>query len=55
MKQQRNYGIDLLRCVSMFLVVVLHCLSHGGVMQNVSTLSLNYLSVCLMNVAAFFQ
>ena len=27
---KRNYGIDLLRLVSMFLIVVLHSLSRGA-------------------------
>lgn len=31
---ERNYGIDLLRLVSMFMVVVLHVLGHGGVLRN---------------------
>ena len=30
----RNYGIDLLRIVSMFYVVLLHVLTQGGVMQD---------------------
>lgn len=30
---QRNYGIDLLRIVSMFMVVILHVLGQGGVLQ----------------------
>ena len=32
---KRNYGIDLLRLVAMFLVVVLHVLGQGGVLANV--------------------
>jgi len=31
---RRNYGIDLLRLVSMFLVVILHVLGHGGVLTS---------------------
>ena len=31
---KRNYGIDLLRLVSMFMVVVLHVLGQGGVLSN---------------------
>ena len=33
-KAERNYGIDMLRLVSMFFVVVIHVLVHGGVMRN---------------------
>lgn len=32
MAQQRNSGIDLLRMVSMFMVVVLHVLGQGGIL-----------------------
>ena len=32
MAQQRNHGIDLLRMVSMFMVVVLHVLGQGGIL-----------------------
>lgn len=31
---ERNYGIDLLRIFSMFLIVILHALGHGGVILN---------------------
>ncbi len=28
--KNRNYGIDALRIISMFMVVILHSLGHGG-------------------------
>lgn len=31
---RRNYGIDLLRIVSMFYVVILHSLGIGGVLKS---------------------
>ncbi len=33
MKVSRNYGIDILRIVSMVGVVCLHVLSHGGILK----------------------
>ena len=30
---KRNYGIDLLRVVSMMMVCILHVLNHGGVLE----------------------
>lgn len=36
----RNYGIDLLRILSMFMVVVLHVLGKGGVLNNVQNFTL---------------
>ncbi len=39
---KRNYGIDLLRCVSMMMVVVLHIMGHGKVLAAADPESLNY-------------
>lgn len=43
----RNYGIDMLRLVAMFFIVIHHILGHGGVLKNV--IGLNYA------VASFIQ
>ena len=34
MGDKRNYGIDLLRIVSMFMVVLIHVLGHGNSILN---------------------
>ena len=52
-QNQRNYGIDLLRILSMFLVVVLHTLGHGGVLQNCISYSLNYYTAWFLETAAY--
>ena len=31
---KRNYGIDLLRIIAMFMVVILHCFTGGGLIDN---------------------
>lgn len=31
-KREHNYGIDMLRIVSMFLIVILHIMGHGRVL-----------------------
>lgn len=36
-KSARNYGIDLLRVLSIFLVVILHILGHGGVLATTAS------------------
>ena len=36
----RNYGIDLLRLVSMFMVVILHIFGEGGILSSTQDLSL---------------
>lgn len=33
-KNERNYGIDLLRIIAMLYVVILHCLGNGGLLAN---------------------
>ena len=58
--KERNYGIDLLKIVSMFMVVVLHVLRHGGILENVPILSINdtvawvmeILCLCAVNLFA---
>lgn len=39
---KRNYGIDLLRILLMQMIVMLHILGDGGVLEAVTPLSLNY-------------
>lgn len=36
-KTNRNYGIDLLRIVSMFMICMLHSLGQGGILNNCSS------------------
>lgn len=47
---ERNYGIDLLRLVAMFFVVILHVLGQGGVLANAENFQYN-LSWLLETVA----
>ena len=49
----RNYGIDLLRIVSMFMVCLLHVLGHGGVLDATEPQSLNYYVAWFIEIAAF--
>ena len=44
--KERNLGIDLLRMISMFLIVILHIQGHGGILENVVSLSTNYEIAC---------
>lgn len=50
-KKERNYGIDLLRIVSMIMVVLLHVLGAGGLLD--ATFGINNKSVWLLEVFAF--
>lgn len=60
--QERNYGIDLLRMVSMSMIVLLHILLRGGLL-NSNRLSFNYewawalesLCVCAVNCYALIS
>lgn len=39
---ERNYGIDVLRILSMMMVVMLHVLGNGGIRDSTDNLSVNY-------------
>ena len=38
----RNYGIDLLRIAAMFMVLLLHVLGQGGILNNLVSTPLNF-------------
>lgn len=48
---ERNYGIDALRLVAMFLVVNLHVLGHGGILQKVT--GVQYATAYLLEIASY--
>lgn len=47
---ERKYGIDLLRIISMFMIVVLHVLLRGGILNNVVVLSAQYDVAWIMKI-----
>lgn len=59
MKNKRNYGIDIARLLAMFMVVLLHNLSNGGILQfdntsleNMSFWIIENLSIVAVNLFA---
>ncbi len=50
---KRNYGIDLLRIVSMLMVLILHILGAGGILDGTEKLSLNYELAWLLETSAY--
>ncbi len=50
--KSRNYGIDLLKILSMYMVVVLHILHHGGIMTGCEP-GMSQLSAQLLHTASF--
>lgn len=50
--KERNYGIDLLKIVSMFLIVILHVLGRGGILDNSVPLSGHYWLAWLLEIIA---
>ena len=52
-RKQRNYGIDLLRMIAMLMVVILHILGKGGVLQAAPPLSIRYETAWLLETAAY--
>ncbi len=49
----RNYGIDLLKTLSMFFVVILHVLGHGGVLKSVEPFSTQYFTAYFLRIFAY--
>lgn len=53
MKKERNLGIDLLRIISMCLVVLLHVLGRGGVLNNATVFSSHYAVAWFLEIMAY--
>lgn len=53
MCRERNYGIDALRIVAMFMVVVLHVLGRGGILASVKELSINYTIAWFLEISSY--
>ncbi len=53
MEKTRNYGIDLLRIVSMYMVVILHILKQGGILENLPMLSARYEIAWFLEIACY--
>lgn len=51
--KSRNYGIDLLRIVSMFYILILHTLYQGGVLTNAAAGTMTYRAAWLMEIWAY--
>lgn len=53
MSSDRNYGIDFLRILSMFFVLVLHINWQGGILDSLVKLSLGYNLAWLVEICAY--
>ncbi|MBE6782107.1 MAG: acyltransferase [Ruminococcaceae bacterium] len=49
----RNYGLDLLRIVSMLMIIVFHILGHGGLLNALSPLSINYEIIWFLEIMCY--
>jgi len=49
----RNYGVDLLRILSMFFVIILHCLGKGGVLDAAKQGTAQYSSAWFLEAVAY--
>lgn len=50
---KRNFGIDFLRMLAMFMVAILHILGQGGVLQSSDAFSSQYEVAWLLEIAAY--
>lgn len=53
MKVERNYGIDLLRIVSMCMIINLHLLGHGGILYQAEWFSDSYWAVWFLELLSY--
>lgn len=53
MNHQRNYGIDLLRFILMFMVCILHVLGQGGILEAVPIGSLGHKIFWLIEISSY--
>lgn len=51
---QRNMGIELLRIVAMFSIIVLHVLGQGGVLNKAPALSKNYEAAWFLEILCYY-
>ena len=51
--EERNYGIDLLRIVSMMMVVLLHVLGQGGILNGADPLTVKSETAWLLEIGAY--
>ncbi len=51
--QSRNYGVDLLRIVAMFMVLFLHILGNGGILFEIEPLSAHGITAWFFEMATF--
>ncbi|MBQ7374132.1 MAG: acyltransferase [Clostridia bacterium] len=53
LNENRNYGLDFLRLLSMFMVVTLHVLGHGGALNTSARLTFTGEFLWLLEIACF--
>ena len=53
MQKERNYGIDLLRLLLMFMVCILHVLGYGGVLKACDEGTTNYYVFWFIEICAY--
>ena len=51
-EERRNYGIDLLRIVSMNMIVMLHVLGNGSFLDNVEGITIEYATMWFLETAS---
>ena len=54
MRKERNMSLDLLRIISMLMVVWIHSFSHGGLFEALTPGSVNWYGANVLNVPAGF-
>ena len=51
--RERNYGLDLFRFISMLMIVGLHVIGNGGILDNAQPLTIRGEAVWLLEIACY--
>ena len=48
--KERNSGVDLLRIIAMYMIVIVHIFNHSGVLENEYSLSIKIVYILLYTI-----
>ena len=52
-KRERNYGIEIFRCVAMIMIIILHIVNQGGVLNATKTFTPSYYGAYWLKVVGY--
>ena len=50
MSKKKNIGIEIVRILSMYMVMILHILGHGGILKSENIYSFSFISIWFIEI-----